>query len=211
MTVQLEIRVRQILPDRKAVGSGVPWMAHQKDDGMSEKVNAEQLRLGFLETMEVDGRGHIGGLLVTTQHGRPLEFQCTTPVRPNRAQEILYGATLREWLLGELIAGTLLDRVGIKPHLILTSDPSILELRNHTTIPVACTIDHETDTRESADRDELSFRVGTQVLRCHGAHSEDRGLIQHRQHLIPDQADLGEPLERVREALAETVRTVFAR
>ena len=32
-----------------------------------------------------------------------------------------------------------------------------------------------------------------------------------QKHLIPDSADLAEPLERVRGALAETVKTVFAR
>ena len=177
---------------------------------MSGSVSTELFRLGFLETMEVEGRGHIGGLLVTNQHGRPLEFQCTTPVKPNRAQEILYGATLREWLLGELIASTLVDRVSIKPDLILTSDPGILELRNHTNIPVACTI-CSTSPGDSAEHDGVAIRIGTHHLRCHAGHREDSEMISRQRHLIPDQADLGEPLERVRDALAETVRTVFTR
>ncbi|MFN9042183.1 MAG: AAA family ATPase, partial [Planctomyces sp.] len=79
-----------------------------------------------METIEVEGRGHIGGLLITNQNGRPLEFQCTTPVRPNRTQEILFGETLRPWLLGELIGSTLLDRVAIKPSLVVTRDPGLL-------------------------------------------------------------------------------------
>ena len=58
---------------------------------MSGSAKTDQLRLGFMETIEVEGRGHIGGLLITNQNGRPLEFQCTTPVRPNRPQEILLG------------------------------------------------------------------------------------------------------------------------
>lgn len=176
---------------------------------MSGTVTAEQLRLGFLETIEVDGRGHIGGLLVTNQHGRPLEFQCTTPVKPNRTQEILYGTTLRAWLLGELIGGTLLDRVGIKPNLILTSDPCILELRNHTMIPVACT--DGTASQTAGDLSSDTFQIGTHRLRCHAAHSSDTAQIVRQRHLIPELADLTEPLERVRDALAETVRTVFTR
>ncbi|MCA9057080.1 MAG: hypothetical protein KDA85_01215 [Planctomycetaceae bacterium] len=171
---------------------------------MSNSGKSEQLRLGFLETLEVEGRGHVGGLLVTNQCGRPLEFQCTTPVKPNRTQEILYGTTLRPWLLGELIGGTLLERVSIKPDLIVTSDPDVLELRNHSSIPVACT------AADVAD-EESTVQLGGQKLRFHGSHGADRTAVSARTHLVPDQADLAEPLERVREALAETVRTVFSR
>ena len=165
-----------------------------------------------METMEVEGRGHVGGLLVTNQHGRPLEFQCTTPVKPNRTQEILYGETLRPWLLGELIGGTLLERVAIKPHLIITSDRSLLELRNHTSIPVVCTVADPVDRiLSSAVAAPKIMKVGTHQLHFHDAHPTDVELISRQRHLIPEQADLAEPLERVREALAETVKTVFAR
>lgn len=181
---------------------------------MSGAAKTDQLRLGFLETLEVDGRGHVGGLLITNQHGRPLEFQCTTPVKPNRTQEILYGETLRPWLLGELIGGTLLERVSIKPDIVITSDEDLLELRNHTTVPVACTeAEDDSRSRKSTPSQPVptGFRLGTQNLRFHEAHQKDADLLAKQKHLIPDQADLQEPLERVREALAETVKTVFSR
>jgi len=167
----------------------------------------DHLRLGFMETMEVEGRGYIGGLLITNQSGRPLEFQCTTPVKPNRTQEILFGETLRPWLLGELIGCTLLDRVSIKPGLIITSDPHLLELRSHTSIPVACAADARTKVAEQGS----SLRLGGSILRFHDAHGIDADTLAKQKHLLPDSADLAEPLERVREALAETVKTVFAR
>ncbi len=174
---------------------------------MSGAGKTEHLRLGFMETMEVDGRGHIGGLLITNQNGRPLEFQCTTPVKPNRTQEILFGETLRSWLLGELIGSTLLERVAIKPDIIITSDPNLLELRNHTTIPVACAADAGPRAAEQGG----TLRIGGSLLRFHGAHKLDAESLTKQKHLIPDSANLAEPLERVREALAETVKTVFAR
>jgi hypothetical protein len=192
--------IRQILPEKD---HGMSGAGSKPGSGKSD-----QLRLGFLETLEVDGRGHIGGLLITNQNGRPLEFQCTTPVRPNRAQEILFGDTLRPWLLGELIGSTLLERVAIKPELVITSDPIILELRNHTNIPVA-QAEECSPRNDSAASSQL--RIGGRVLRFHGEHLSDVVTLRERRHLIPDSADLTEPLERVREALAETVRTVFAR
>lgn len=187
-----------------------PGMLRQRNAAaMSGSAKSDQLRLGFMETIEVDGRGHIGGLLITNQNGRPLEFQCTTPVRANRTQEILFGETLKPWLLGELIGSTLLERVAIKPSLVVTSDPCLLELRNHTQVPVAVA---ETATgKATGGTENRRLQLGGSVLRFHDAHHGDVDSLQKQKHLIPDSADLQEPLERVREALAETVRTVFAR
>ncbi|MEZ6126251.1 MAG: hypothetical protein R3C49_24250 [Planctomycetaceae bacterium] len=173
---------------------------------MSKNGQSEQLRLGFMAAVEVEGRGYVGGLLITSQIGRPLEFQCTTPVRPDRTQEILYGKTLRPWLLGELIGRTLLDRVSIKPDFILTGDSDLLELRNHTDIPVACTL-----SGKQAAATESASELGGRRLKFHAEHPGDSRFISERSHLIPGQADLEEPLERVHEALNETVRTVMAR
>lgn len=172
---------------------------------MSKNGHSEQLRLGFLAAVEVDGRGYVGGLLVTNHNGRPLEFQCTTPVKPDRTQEILYGKMLRPWLLGELIGRTLLDRVSIKPDIVITADADILELRNHTDTPVACT------SSKSAAAAPLAAELGGRKLQFHDAHQEDCEFISKQSHLIPGQADLEEPLDRVTEALNETIRTVMTR
>ncbi len=169
---------------------------------MSKNGHSEQLRLGFLAAVEVDGRGYVGGLLVTNHNGRPLEFQCTTPVKPDRTQEILYGKMLRPWLLGELIGRTLLDRVSIKPDIVITGDADLLELRNHTDTPVACTSDKSATT---------TTEMGGRHLRFHETHQDDSSFISKQSHLIPGQADLEEPLERVNEALNETIKTVMAR
>lgn len=173
---------------------------------MSKNGHSEQLRLGFLAAVEVDGRGYVGGLLVTNQNGRPLEFQCTTPVKPDRTQEILYGKMLRPWLLGELIGRTLLDRVSIKPDIVITADADLLELRNHTDTPVACTL-NAAAPRSTTPATEL----GGRRLRFHESHQEDSKFVSNQTHLIPGQADLEEPLERVNEALNETIKTVMAR
>ena len=53
-----------------------------REDCMTESAPC----LGFLTALEDDQGGFLGGYLVTNQRGRPLEFQCTTVVRPNRSQ-----------------------------------------------------------------------------------------------------------------------------
>jgi hypothetical protein len=101
----------------------------------------EGFRLGFLTAIEVPERGFVGGLLVTNHFGRPLEFQCTAPLKPNRAQEILYGPTLIPYVLGDLIGRTLIEKVGVKPHLVLTERNDLLPMRDLVSIPVACVDD----------------------------------------------------------------------
>lgn len=160
----------------------------------------QQFRLGFLTAIETSA-GYVGGLLVTSHQGRPLEFQCTAPVKPNRTQEILYGPTLRPFILGDLIGQTLLEKAGVKPQLVLTEEPVLLALRDCVSMPVACV----EGGRDDASGDGEAIMLGRQRLRFHTAHSDDRNVIDAHGKLIPQDADLQEPFERVREALREAM------
>ena len=174
---------------------------------MTANGKQDQLRLGFLTAIEVPDRGFVGGLLVTNHCGRPLEFQCTAPVKANPTQEILYGPTLAPFILGELIGGTLVEKAGVKPHLILTDHVQILELRNHVEQPVAL-VETETAAGDSAEIDESrSIKLGRQSVRFHPSHGEDHLAVSRDSRHIPIDADLKEPFERVREALHETLRS----
>jgi hypothetical protein len=53
--------------------------------------------------------------------------------------------------------------------------------------------------------------VGGRRLVFHEGHQTDHQFLEQKSQLIPGQADLEEPLERVQEALGETVKTVMAR
>lgn len=172
---------------------------------MSANAKTDQFRLGFLTALDDPERGHVGGLLVTNRFGRPLEFQCTTPVKPNRTQQILYGPTLVPYVLAELIGRTLVEKVSIKPQLILADRAELLDLRNFTEIPVACL------NSQSNEPPEGVLKLGNQRLRFHQAHETDRGAVEPHANLIPPEANLQEPFERVREALQETMRLGAAR
>jgi hypothetical protein len=167
----------------------------------------ETLRLGFLTAIEVPEKGFVGGLLITNHYGRPLEFQCTVPVKPNATQEILYGSALEPFVLGELIGGTLVDKAGVKPQIVLTDREQILELRNHVDRPVALVLSDDSKRPAAADPHELATtRIGGRILQFHAAHADDRDAVEQNAKQIPASADLGEPFERVREALQEVLR-----
>ena len=172
--------------------------AHSKQD---------QLRLGFLTAVELPEKGFVGGLLVTNHQGRPLEFQCTVPIRANPTQEILYGPTLAPFILGELIGGTLVDKAGVKPNLILTDREQILELRNHIDRPVVLVDPLAQDSKSGGGTARRTFRLGRQLIQFHAAHDDDEISVGKEAQHIPADADLLEPFERVREALQETLKS----
>ena len=81
---------------------------------------------GYLSAIHSSEYGCFGGYLIVSSLGRPLEFHCTAPVRPTRAQEILYGPALEAYLVGEQIRGSLLGATKIRPQLILTDQAAAL-------------------------------------------------------------------------------------
>lgn len=178
---------------------------------MSQTDKPESFRMGFLTAVELPEQGFVGGLLITNRHGRPLEFQCTAPLKPNRTQEILFGETLAPFVMGEVIAKTLVEKVGVKPHLVLTELPEILELRNHVPMPVGCLSDGKSSPDSDGGSAEKPVRIGRQWVRIHPGHHHDLSQIEAQASQISPDADLKEPFERVREALQETVKHATAR
>lgn len=160
--------------------------------------NQDAFRLGFLTALEDGERGFVGGLLVTNRFGRPLEFQCTAPVKPNRSQQILYGPTLRPFVLGELLGRTLLEKTGVKPHLVLVDSKDQLELRSSVSTPIGLLVE--------ANSSDSLLKIGRHGIAFHVDHGADAQEVSRHASLIPQDADLKEPFERIREALTETLR-----
>jgi hypothetical protein len=106
--------------------------------------------IGFLSVVEIPDRGLVGGYLVVTSGARPIEFHCTTPVRANRAQEILYGPTLGPYLYGEQIGQTLLARPRSQPILALTDVEGVLAARHFTSLPVVYVLPPDPESEPAA-------------------------------------------------------------
>lgn len=77
---------------------------------------------GYLLVVEDDRYGFTGGLLVVCEKGRPLEFHCTEPVLPSRAEQILFGPTLRGYVCGDQIGGALISKAKLPIACLLTLD-----------------------------------------------------------------------------------------
>src|SRR5512145_191148 len=117
---------------------------------MSNSGKKSKPALGFLTILRHEQHGLFGGYLILNPLGRPLEFHCTAPIKPNRAQEILYGPTLDAFLYGEQIGQTLLKQAGVEPLLVCIDQETALAVRDHTELPVVLVLPSVGSTVESS-------------------------------------------------------------
>lgn len=194
-----------------------------------EAGQAAPAALGFLTVVEQPDLGLCGGYLLLNRAGRPLEFHCTTPVKANRAQEILYGPTLGPYLYGELIAAALIQKSKISPLAVLTDQPAVLAAQAQTRCPLAWVQDDaEASVHEQEEKAAAAAARSNSILRRDSAHSalprmvsltigrrrlaivagQENAREELARHVsaIDEDLDLREPFDRIREAIEEAQR-----
>ncbi|WP_131282277.1 hypothetical protein [Blastopirellula marina] len=182
--------------------------------------------VGYLTVVEDEQHGLFGGYLLLNSNGRPLEFHCTTPVRANRAQEILYGPTLREYLCGEQIAAALVRKTNLAPRMICTDIAEVLAVRQHVDVPViavAPTVAEPTTTSETersenaagqvwrvdaahpvaAPKSPAGFALAGADVRIADAFPQDQADVAAVWETFAARIDLTEPFGRIHEAISE--------
>ena len=180
--------------------------------------------LGFLTVCQRESSTLLGGYLVLNLAGRPMEFHCTAPVRPSRAQEILYGPTLKPYLCGEQIGRTLIDSAKARPGVVFTDVVDAMAVRDHIALPVVYVFpkgdpaDGEVKTPARIDGAHEAcpppfsirlrpFTIGDQRLAVVLDHEEDeRRIVEAWQGRLGD-FDLSEPFGRIRDAIDEAYRS----
>jgi hypothetical protein len=184
-----------------------------------------QAAWGFLTVLVHDGLGLVGGYLILNAAGRPLEFHCTTPLKPNRAQQILFGPTLEPYLYGEQIGQTLVSKGSIEPVAVYTDHPRVLALRDFVTTPVALVLPADDEPLDADPQPAaapqpsewridpphrpaahlVQFTVGRNRLAVPSGHDSDRQAIAEHLETLAG-FDLSEPFARIREAVEEAHR-----
>jgi hypothetical protein len=97
----------------------------------------QEPRLAFFAFVSKDEDTVVrGGILVTDGRGKPLEFRCTSPVRPTSLQKLLYGKTLIPHIAIELMALPLMKALRERPVGLFVRDFSVVELRRKIDLPV---------------------------------------------------------------------------
>lgn len=185
---------------------------------MSHGSDCQETTFAYLSTLESVEHGYFGGYLVLSKLGRPLEFHCTAPIRPSRAQQILYGPTLEPYLLGEQICGALLHAAKLKPSVILTDCEAALYARARTAAPIvlvtnstaqvggASALQAPHDASNAINAGLREFTFGVCELQLPFGYERDRNEVVAALTILTQHVDLAEPFERIHEAIREAQR-----
>jgi hypothetical protein len=165
--------------------------------------------------MESLEHGYFGGYLIVNALGRPLEFHCSAPVRPSRAQEILYGPTLPPYLLGEQISGALFSAAKLSPHVILVDQSAVLPLRSKLRMPLVLVQSpkgHGASAYGTAAADSSIGNVRHELtafdyeLQLPVGYENDEQQVAELLSALTERVDLAEPFGRIHEAIREAQR-----
>lgn len=168
-------------------------------------------RLAFLWLEELGEGVFRGGALVTDRRGAPVEFRCTSPVRPTSLQRTLYGGTLLTCMCVELTGRPLMKELSEQPDVVLVAQPGFVELRDYVDRPVlmatrqgsaGAEADANAEASRSVPLSSPSGRFAPVVVTCHWRHPEDLDVTLGGLGEAFARFDLTEPFARIKTALA---------
>jgi len=169
-----------------------------------------------------------GGALVTDSTTEPLEFRCTSAVRPTALQRILWGARLGGHIAANLIGLPLLRKITQEYGLVVVKNPGFLEVRSSIEQPVILMLRDSAiefdppDTRTNKEwaqdlaegRDQADIRAESEavlanpagkfepvILQCHPRFPNDQSKAKETLAPIFGQRDVFEPFDRIASAL----------
>jgi hypothetical protein len=171
--------------------------------------SGENTSIGFLSVRLHPDIGYFGGYLVLNAIGRPLEFHCTLPVKPSRAQEILFGNTLEDFICGEQIARALVTKAKFQACFVVTDVTAVMSLRRVWSQPVMLVGSTSSNSASgmrypaTKELDLVKFAINdTRVNLLAEFASDKAAVVEHVERLAP-KVDFTEPFGRIADALLE--------
>ena len=163
---------------------------------------------GFLNVLELPALGYCGGLLVVSSIGRPLEFHCTTPVRPNRTQQIMYGQTYLSYLFSDQIGTALVDKIKQPPAIFVTQSPDLLPISEAVDAPVM--LQPESNKTPFDGRGLKSITVHDRECWYVNVPEQQIDRLEHHVLKFTSRLPLDEPFERIAQAIEEAHAVIRA-
>ena len=132
----------------------------------------------------------------------PWSFIVRRRVKPNRAQEILYGPTLEEYLCGEQIGLALCDAIKHHSSLMLTDIPEVLALRPMVEFPLLMVVT-EKNKQQKLPSQVIQSTQGENMVCVQTAYEKDLLAVEAILQGMAAVLDLEEPFGRIHEAISE--------
>ncbi|MBQ6108287.1 MAG: hypothetical protein IJK97_08755 [Thermoguttaceae bacterium] len=164
-----------------------------------------QAAIGFLTVVDEPAHGLFGGYLILNPAGRPVEFHCTAPVKPNRAQEILYGTTLQPYLYGEQIARALIEKSKILPRVVCFDQACAMCVRPIVSVPAILV--EPAEGAESVPDSQILWQK-KQILSALPDQPGDIPAVRKVLAELVIEFDFMEPFERIRSAISEAQKGI---
>jgi hypothetical protein len=158
----------------------------------------QEIRLAFIDVAVFSDGSIRGGILTTDLETRPYEFRVTSPIKPTQVQQILYGASLKDYVYGELICAPLVKATKEKLSLVLAKEPYIVAMRPLVSVPVIL-VHH--------DGKSMGENLRPVSLSSHQSFQSELSFAQTVLAPVMQSHDLIEPFERLKLALNEVHRT----
>jgi len=178
-----------------------------------------------MSVADLGDSGYSGGLLVLDALGRPIEFHCSVPIVPDRAQRILYGRTLESFIYCDQIAVSLLEKCQLDIGLWIFNQADLLELHDLKRLDCVSVLqDQEESTTRKVTDTAASSKFDSRALDADGdgrIPSYETIEFMSRKFRVPSNSSfasdtwkeklehfrpidfLDEPFERIAEAISE--------
>lgn len=157
---------------------------------------------GFIHVIDLPTVGLCGGLLIVSHLGRPLEFHCTAPCPPNRAQQIMYGETYRGFVFTDQIGAALVDSAKHLPSAYLTCSPDMLPIGELVDPPVV--LAEILDTEKPFDGSGVpQFKLGDIQFSCVNLERTQTETLRWHIEKFHSKLPVDEPFERISQAIEE--------
>ena len=153
-----------------------------------------QVVFAFLTIRSTPDGGLRGGYLLTTQHGRPIEFHYTSEMRLRGPQRLLFGERIDEFVEVDLMAMPLIERQTSTPTIVVVDRVQLLELRTRIPAPVVCL--------QPSDFEDAKWNA-----LVHSTQPDDDAEFRSVVALAPPNFDWLEPFDRLAAALGEIKET----
>jgi hypothetical protein len=159
--------------------------------------DSPEIRLAFIDVTLFSDGSIRGGILTTDIETRPFEFRVTSPIKPTQVQQILYGASLKDYVYGELVCAPLVKATKEKLSLVLTKENFLISMRPLVSTPVI--LIRPNSAQASDGIRSVSFS-------SHRNFQNELAFAQTILTPVLQKHDLLEPFERLRLALNEVHR-----
>jgi hypothetical protein len=159
--------------------------------------DSPEIRLAFIDVAVFSDGSIRGGVLITDIETRPFEFRVTSPIKPTQVQQILYGASLKDYIYGELVCAPLVKATKEKLSVVLIKENFLISMRPLVSTPVILIRPNSTQANDGIK--SVSFS-------SHRNFQNELSFAQTILTPVMQKHDLLEPFERLRLALNEVHR-----